>query len=152
MLCTVICTLTTNWVQVKLLAFAKFEGLTAAPKRMCGLRAIPEISMGRFAPIFMDHSLSKRRKRLNQWCGVTSQKTGIQTTRYFYLLFFGITKIDFEIHCTVFNSGVHKFRPRGRWRLISVHSQYRDFLHISLMDPRILRWLLHLWKISGILS
>ena len=97
MLCTVICTLTTNCVHMKLLSFAKFEVVTAAPKRMCSLRAVPEVSMGRFAPMFMDHGLWKRRKRLNQRCSVISQRTGIQTKRHFYSQFFGVTKIDFEV-------------------------------------------------------
>ena len=83
---------------MKLFSFAKFGLLTAAPKRMCALRAFPEVSMGRFAPIFMDHGLWKRRKRLNQRCSVISQRTGIQTTGHFYSQFFGVTNIDFAMH------------------------------------------------------
>jgi len=90
MLCTVICTLTTNCVRIEFLSFAKFEVLTAAPKRMCALWVVLEVSMGRCAPIFMDHDLSKLRKRLNQRCSVTSQRTGVRTTRYFYSQFFWV--------------------------------------------------------------
>jgi len=97
MLCTVICTLTTSCVQMKLVSFAKFGVLTAAPKRMCALQAVPDVSMGRFAPIFMDDGLWKRRERLNQRCSVISQGTRIQTTIHIYSQFFGVTKIDFEI-------------------------------------------------------
>jgi hypothetical protein len=56
--------------------------------------------------------------------------------------------------CFVFllpGTGVHKLRESG-CLLIFVGSWVWNWLHVTLLSPRILRWLLDFWKIYGALS